>query len=158
MEQWANSHAPRRGVVCACCDFQTCECAWRGNRLLDGYHGVLNPDVTRCITWGWGDRGVGPGWGIHYLSYCPHGFRRGSRSAGLVGGQDTQSRPTRTPSPAVAVAAVVGGSYGLTPRIYLGDDAESADHGNTGQTVKLLGIPEGQRYRFGVATSHGTRL
>ena len=75
-----------------------------------------------------------------------------------MGGQDTQSRPTRTPSPAVAVAAVVGGSFGLTPRIYLGGDAERVDHGSTGQTVKLLGIPEGQRYRSGLATSLDTML
>ena len=101
---------------------------------------------------------VGLGGGIHYLFVLSAWFWAGVCLAGLVGGQDTQSRPTRTPSPAVAVAAVVGGSFGLTPRIYLGGDAESADHGNTGQTVKLLGIPEGQRYRSGVATPHGTRL
>ena len=54
-----------------------------------------------------------------------------------------------------------GGSSGggrLSGRIYLGDDAWSADHCKTGQTVELLGIPEGQRYRFGMATFHGTRL
>jgi hypothetical protein len=74
--------------------------------------------------------------------------------AGRVGGQATQSGSTRTPSPAVAVVAVVGSTgSGLTPRIYLGGGAGNADHSILGETDKLRGIPEGPRYRSGVATS-----
>ena len=101
-----------------------------------------------------GDRGVGPGWGIHYLFVLSACFWAGVCSAGRVGGQATQSGSTRTPSPAVAVVAAVGGTcYGLTPRIYLGGGAGNADHSILGETDKLRGIPEGPRYRSGVATS-----
>ena len=84
-------------------------------------------------------------------------FWAGVRPTGRVGGQADQPGPTRTPSPAVAVVAAVGSiCYGLpvTPRIYLGGGAGNADHSILGETDKLRGIPEGQRYRSGVATSH----
>ena len=75
--------------------------------------------------------------------------------AGRVGGQATQSGSRRTPSPAVAVVAVVGSTgSGLTLRIYLGGGAGNADHSILGETDKLRGIPEGPRYRSGVATPH----
>ena len=84
------------------------------------------------------------GWG-HYHSDCPHGFWAGVCSAGRVGGQVTQSGSTRIPSPAVAVVAAVGCTY----------RAGSVDHwhGILGKIDKLRGIPEGMRYRSGVATS-----
>jgi hypothetical protein len=60
-----------------------------------------------------------------------------------------------TSSPAVAVVAVVGSTgSGLTPRIYLGGGAGNADRSIMGETDKLRGIPEGPRYRSGVATPH----
>jgi hypothetical protein len=97
---------------------------------------------------------VGPGWGIHYLFLLSACFWAGVCPTGRVGGQATQSGSTRTPSPAVAVVAAVGGTYnGLTPRIYLGGGAGNADHSMLGETVKLRGIPECPRYRSGVATS-----
>ena len=39
------------------------------------------------------------------------------------------------------------------PRIYQGDGAGSVDHGKLGEIDKLRGIPEGPRYRSGVAKS-----
>jgi hypothetical protein len=99
--------------------------------------------------------GLGCQWGIHYLFVLSAWFWAGVCSAGRVGGQATQSGSTRTPSPAVAVVAVVGSTcYGLTPSIYPGGGAGNADHSILGETDKLRGIPEGQRYRSGVATSH----
>jgi hypothetical protein len=98
---------------------------------------------------------VGLGWGIHYLFVLSACFWAGVCSAGRVGGQATQSGSTRTLSPAVAVVAVVGSTcYGLTSSIYLGGSAGNADHSILGETDKLRGIPEGPRYRSGVATSY----
>ena len=82
-------------------------------------------------TGGWGRDG-----GYTTCSYCPHVF--GVCLAGRVGGQATQSGSTRTPCPAVAVVAAVGGTcFGLTPRIYLGGGAGNADHSILGETDKL---------------------
>ena len=101
-----------------------------------------------------GDRGLGLGWGIHYLFVLSACFWAGVCLAGRVGGQATQSGSTRTPSPAVAVVAAVGSTcYGLTLRIYLGGGAGNADHSILGETdncaesrgtAQLRGIP---RYR-----------
>lgn len=100
-----------------------------------------------CGMWGWTR-------GTHYLPYCPQIFWAGVCSAGVVGGQDTQPRSTRTPSPAVAVVAGELLVLRVVARIYLGGGAGNADHSTTGQTDKLRGIPEGQQHRSGVATSH----
>ena len=78
---------------------------------------------------GVGSRGVGLGWGIHYLFkfVLSAWFWAGVCPAGRVGGQATQSGSTRTPSPAVAVVAVVGSTgSGLTPRIYQDSTWEAA--------------------------------
>ena len=94
------------------------------------------------------------GWGIFALGGAGMGklpfrlsawFWAGLCSAGRVGGQVTQSGSTRIPSPAVAVVAAVGCTY----------RAGSVDHwhGILGKIDKLRGIPEGMRYRSGVATS-----
>ena len=56
---------------------------------------------------------------------------------GRVGGQATQPGSTRTLSPSVHVGR-----------------RWARRHRHMGQTVKLRGNPEGQRYRSGVATSH----
>ncbi len=65
-------------------------------------------------------------------------FSAGLCLAGRVGGQATQSGSTRTPCPAVAVVAAVGGTcFGLTPRICLGGGAGNADHSILGETDKL---------------------
>jgi len=95
------------------------------------------------------------GWGIHYLSVLSANFWAGVCSSGRVGGQADQAGPTRTPSPAVAVVAMAGSSCpGMQPRTYLGVGAGSVDHSELGEIDKLRGIPEGPRYRSGVATSH----
>ena len=48
-----------------------------------------------------------------------------------------------------------GSCSGLSTRIYLGGGAgKQLTTALSGQTVKLSGIPESQRYRSGVATSH----
>ena len=98
---------------------------------------------------------MGPGWGIHYLFLLSACFWAGVCPTGRVGGQATQSGSTRTPSPAVAVVAVVGSTgSGLTLRIYLGGGAGKAHHSILGETDELCGIPEGPRYHSGVATTH----
>jgi hypothetical protein len=72
--------------------------------------------------------------------------------AGLVGGLDTQPGSTRTPSPAVAAVAELAARV---PGCCSASTWEAAlPTALTGQTVKLRGIPEGQRYHRGVATSH----
>ncbi len=82
----------------------------------------------------------------------------GGDATGCVGGQATQSGSTCIPSPAVAVVAAVGSTcYGLTYRTYLGGGAGNADH-SMGEADKLRVVPDGQRYRSGVATSTSTRL
>ena len=95
----------------------------------------------------------GPGWGTHYLFLLSAWFWAGVCPAGLVGGQDTQPGSTRAPSPAVAVVA--GGQLELRAvNPHLPGRRRWPPTALTGQTVKLRGIPEGQRYRSGVATSH----
>jgi hypothetical protein len=76
-------------------------------------------------------------------------FLGGGVPAGLVGGWHTQpgsTDSTRTPIPAWETTLVTSAK----------GDAGPSPH--QGQPVKLLGIPEGQRYRSGVATSLYTML
>ena len=70
--------------------------------------------------------------------------------AGGVGGQAAQPGSTRTPSPSVQLGAV-----GWSPQCPARGRRLPRRHRHKGQTVKLRGNPEGQRYRPGVATSYG---
>ena len=89
-------------------------------------------------------------WGSGYPPRCPYSTVRksmpGVRSAGRVGGQATQPGSTRTPSPSVQPGGITPPGSGATM---------ASRHRHKGQTVKLRGNPEGQRYRPGVATSYG---
>jgi hypothetical protein len=62
--------------------------------------------------------------------------------SGSFGWQATQQGSRRTPSPVMPHRLAQGRRWARL-------------HRHKGQTVKLLGNPEGQRYRPGVVTSHG---
>ena len=83
------------------------------------------------------------------VGFAANGFLAGvlaQKYACGVGGQATQPGSARTPSPSLQPG-------GINPQ---GSGATMASRRRQkGQTVKLRGNPEGQRYRPGVATSYG---
>ena len=82
----------------------------------------------------------------------------GGVPAGLVRGRHSQPGSTRTPSPACGSGKqqISASAWGTTLATSATGDAGPSPH--QGQTVEFLGIPEGQRYRSGVATSLDTML
>ena len=124
-------------------------------RFRDGRGGHYNATNTN-ITWLMGGRGSSGLWtgtadippAVPWLTV--RNGMPGVCPAGCVGGQAAQPGSTRTPSPSVQLGAV-----GWSPHCPARGRRSPRRHRQKGQTVKLRGNPEGQRYRPGVATSQG---
>ena len=118
-----------------------------------GHFNVTNTNPNGRLTGGGGRSGVWTGAADIPPAVPCHTVRNGMPgvcSAGCVGGQAHQPGSTRTPSPSVQ-----SGGVGWSPHCPTRGRRLPRRHRHKGQTVKLRGNPEGQRYRPGVATSHG---